>query len=131
MKVDIQLKNTKLVKIETDQTFDVVTRNSYMCEVEKISYVDFTFENGDSFSSVFYSIDIGELALFILSNDLSELTSREFCMKWMNYHASDFDSSSYSYYDHILGCSYLDKEHLKSINYYEKDGIVYEKENTQ
>ena len=98
MTVSIQLKNTKLVKIETDQTFDVVTRNSYMYEIEKISYVDFTFKNG-------------------------------FCLRWMNYHASDFDSSSYSYYDHILGCGYLDKKNLKSINYYEKDGIVYEKEN--
>lgn len=80
----------------------------------------------------FYSVDIGELAFFILSyvsSDVSELTSREFCLKWMNYHASDFDSRSYSYYDHILGCGYLDKKHFKYINYYEKDGIVYEKEN--
>lgn len=126
--VNIQLKNTKLVKIETDQSFDIITGNNYMCDMEKVSYVDFTFENGDSFHSVFYSIDIGELAFFILANNLNELTSREFCMKWMNYHASDFSSSYYSYYDHILGCSYLDKEHLKSINYYEKDGIVHEKE---
>lgn len=129
MTVNIQLKNTKLVKIETDQTFDLVTRNSYMYDIEKVSYVDFTFENGDSFSSVFYSVDIGELVCFILANNLSELTSREFCLRWMNYHASDFDSSYYSYYDHILGCGYLDKKNLKSINYYEKDGTVYEKEN--
>lgn len=125
MIVSIQLKNTKLVKIETDQSFHIVDRANYTHDIEQISYVDFTFENGDSFSSAFYSIDIGELTYFILSRDLSELTSQEFCLAWMNYHTGDFDDSCCN--DLIIYCNYLNKENLKRINYYEKDGIVHER----
>lgn len=132
MKVDIQLKGTKLIEIEADTGFDL-TRNSnlYYPDIEKTSYVDFRFDNGDNFSSKFSGIDILELFAWFYGYDLSANTSRELCLSWMQYHAGDFDTNGNA----IIGCWFNDADgnHIEYEYHYDDRHLgtseVYEKEN--
>ena len=131
MKVDIQLKDTKLIEIETDTSFDL-TRNSnmYYPNVEKTSYVDFKFENGATFSSMFYGIDIEELFSWFYGENFSDVEPREFCLNWMQYHAGDFDTNGNTIigcwfntptFDHIEYEYHYDGRHLDTSKVYEKE----------
>lgn len=134
MKVDIQLKDTKLIEIEADTSFDLARNsNLYYPDIEKTSYVDFKFENGENFSSKFSGIDILELFAWFYDYDLSANTPRELCLSWMQYHAGDFETNGNT----IVGC-WFNTETLEHIEYeYHYDGRyldtskVYEKENPQ
>lgn len=134
MKVDIQLKDTKLIEIEADTSFDL-TRNSnlYYPDIEKTSYVDFKFENGEYFSSKFSGIDILELFAWFYDYDLSANTPRELCLSWMQYHAGDFETNGNT----IIGCWFNDADgnHIEYVYHYDDRHLgtskVYEKENPQ
>ncbi len=134
MKVDIQLKDTRLIEIETDTSFDL-TRNSnlYYPDIEKTSYVDFRFDNGDIFSSKFSGIDILELFAWFYDYDLSANTPRELCLSWMQYHAGDFETNGNT----IIGCWFNDADgnHIEYEYHYNDRHLdtskVYEKENPQ
>ena len=131
MKVDIQLKDTKLIEIEADTSFDL-TRNSnlYYPDIEKTSYVDFKFDNGDNFSSKFSGIDILELFAWFYDYDLSANTPRELCLSWMQYHAGDFETNGNT----IIGCWFNDSDgnHIEYEYHYDGKHLgtskVYEKE---
>ena len=131
MKVDIQLKDTKLIEIEADTSFDL-TRNSnlYYPDIEKTSYVDFRFDNGDNFSSKFSGIDILELFAWFYDYDLSANTPRELCLSWMQYHAGDFETNGNT----IIGCWFNDSDgnHIEYEYHYDGKHLgtskVYEKE---
>lgn len=132
MKVDIPLKGTRLIEIEADNSFDLARNsNLYYPDIEKTSYVDFKFENGDTFSSKFFDVDILELFAWFYDCDLSETTSRELCLSWMQYHAGDFETNGNT----IIGC-WFNTSTFKHIEYeYHYDdrhfctSKVYEKEN--
>ena len=130
MKVDIQLKDTKLIEIETDIFADLIRDWSGRPCLEKTSYVDFKFENGASFSSKFSGIDILELFAWFYDYDLSANTSRELCLSWMQYHAGDFDTNGNT----IIGCWFNDADynHIEYEYYYSDRHLdtskVYEKE---
>lgn len=132
MKVDIQLKGTKLIEIEADTSFDL-ERNSnlYYPDIEKTSYVDFRFENGENFSSKFSGIDILELFAWFYDYDLSANTPREFCLSWMQYHAGDFETNGST----IIGCWFNDADgnHIEYEYHYDDRRLdtseIYEKEN--
>ena len=134
MKVDIQLKDTKLIEIEADTSFDL-TRNSnlYYPDIEKTSYVDFKFENGDNFSSKFSGIDIIELFAWFYDYDLSANTPRELCLSWMQYHSGQFETNGNT----IIGCWFNDADFNRIEYEYHYDdrhldtSKVYEKENPQ
>lgn len=134
MKVDIQLKDTKLIEIEADTSFDLARNsNLYYPDIEKTSYVDFRFENGENFSSRFSGIDILELFAWFYDYDLSANTPRELCLSWMQYHAGQFETNGNA----IIGC-WFNTPTFDHIEYeYHYDGRyldtskVYEKENTQ
>ena len=134
MKVDIQLNGTKLIEIETDTSFDLARNsNMYYPNVEKTSYVDFKFENGENFSSMFSGIDILELFAWFYDYDLSATTPRELCLSWMQYHAGDFETNGNT----IIGCCF-NTAAFEHIEYeYRYDGRyldtskVYEKEKPQ
>ena len=131
MKVDIQLKDTKLIEIEADTSFDLARNsNLYYPDIEKTSYVDFKFENGENFSSKFSGIDILELFAWFYDYDLSANTSRELCLSWMQYHAGDFETNGNT----IVGCWFNDTDGNHIEYEYHYDGRhfgtskVYEKE---
>ena len=133
MKVDIQLKDTKLIEIETDIFADLIRDWSGRPCLEKTSYVDFKFENGASFSSKFSGIDILELFAWFYDYDLSANTSRELCLSWMQYHAGDFDTNGNA----IIGCWFNTPtfDHIEYEYHYDERYLdtsqVYEKENPQ
>jgi hypothetical protein len=134
MKVDIQLKDTKLIEIEADTSFDLARNsNLYYPDIEKTSYVDFRFEDGSNFSSKFSCIDILELFAWFYDYDLSANTSRELCLSWMQYHAGDFETNGNT----IVGC-WFNTATLEHIEYeyhcderYLDTSKVYEKEKPQ
>lgn len=130
MKVDIQLKGTKLIEIETDVFADLIQDWSGRPCLEKTSYVDFKFDNGASFSSKFSGIDILELFAWFYDYDLSANTPRELCLSWMQYHSGQFDTNGNA----IIGC-WFNTPTFDHIEYeYHYDGRyldtskVYEKE---
>ena len=134
MKVDIPLKGTRLIEIEADNSFDLARNsNMYYPDIEKTSYVDFKFENGDTFSSKFFDVDILELFAWFYDCDLSETTSRELCLSWMQYHAGDFETNGNT----IIGCWFNDADgnHIEYEYHYDDRHLctskVYEKENLQ
>ena len=133
MKVDIQLKDTRLIEIETDVFADLIHDWSGRPCLEKTSYVDFRFENGENFSSKFSGIDILELFAWFYEYDLSANTPRELCLSWMQYHAGQFETNGNT----IIGCCFNDTEYNHIEYEYHYDGRhldtskVYEKENPQ
>lgn len=128
MKVDIQLKDTKLIEIETDVFTDLVQDWSGHPYLEETSYVDFKFENGSSFSSKFSGVDILDLFAWFYDCDLSANTSRELCLNWMQYR--DFETNGNT----IIGCWFNDAggNHIEYEYYYNNGHLdtseVYEKE---
>ena len=134
MKVDIQLKDTKLIEIEADTSFDLARNsNLYYPDIEKTSYVDFRFEDGSNFSSKFSCIDILELFAWFYDYDLSANTPRELCLSWMQYHAGDFETNGNT----IIGCWFNDANgnHIEYEYHYNDRHLdtskVYEKEKPQ
>ena len=132
MKVDIQLKGTRLIEIDADTSFDLARNsNLYYPDIEKTSYVNFRFENGENFSSKFSGIDILELFAWFYDYDLSANTPRELCLSWMQYHAGDFETNGNT----IIGCWFNDAKgnHIEYEYHYDGRHLgtskVYEKEN--
>ncbi len=133
MKVNIQLKGTKLIEIEAEVFADLIQEWSGHPCLERTSYVDFRFENGENFSSKFSGIDILELFAWFYDYDLSTNTPRELCLSWMQYHAGDFETNGNT----IIGCWFNTAtfEHIEYEYHYDGKYLdkskVYEKENPQ
>jgi hypothetical protein len=133
VKVDIQLKGTKLIEIETDVFTDLVQDWSGHPYLEKTSYVDFEFENGATFSSKFSGIDILELFAWFYDYNMSANTPRELCLSWMQYHFGQFETNGNT----IIGCWFNDADgnHIEYEYHYNDRHLdtsrVYEKETPQ
>lgn len=126
MNTIIKLKNTDLIRIDTD--WDTETFGNYtLQETVNTSDIDFIFANGDKFFMCMKDIDLCHLLGFFYGKDFANMDSREMCIAFVNY------TGAYDLYmngaDAIgSNCYYFEESTCESYHYTIINGVFEEKE---
>lgn len=109
----VKLKNTNLIKIETD--WDTETLGNYtLQETINTSDIEFQFSNGDKFTVSFKDVDLTLLLSFFYGKDFSNITSGQMCIQFLehigNYYLN-FNGNN------VLNCYYYIEETCDTVKY--------------
>ena len=124
MNTIIKLKNTDLIRIDTDWGTETLG-NFTLQETINTSDIEFLFSNGDRFVMTMTDIDLCHLLGFFYGKDFSDISARQMCLEFVKYTGTyDLQMNGVN----VLNCYYFENETCNAYVYQLIDGTFMETE---